>query len=172
MAERDDVRNRLKKHSLTQVWLIQQLGLRGIVTDKTELIGVVGSVIASLFGGWDAALVTLVIFMAIDYVTGLLVAGVFHNSGKTENGALESRAGWKGLCRKCITLLMVLVATRLDLVTGTNFIRDAVVIAFIANETISIVENAGLMGINIPPAITQAIEVLKKKSDSADKADQ
>ena len=135
-------------------------------------IGVVGSVIASLFGGWDAALVTLVIFMAIDYVTGLLVAGVFHNSGKTENGALESRAGWKGLCRKCITLLMVLVATRLDLVTGTNFIRDAVVIAFIANETISIVENAGLMGINIPPAITSAIEVLKKKSDSADNTDQ
>ena len=109
---------------------------------------------------------------AIDYVTGLLVAGVFHNSGKTENGALESRAGWKGLCRKCITLLMVLVATRLDLVTGTNFIRDAVVIAFIANETISIVENAGLMGINIPPAITSAIEVLKKKSDSVDNTDQ
>lgn len=135
-------------------------------------IGVVGSVIASLFGGWDAALVTLVIFMAIDYVTGLLVAGVFHNSGKTENGALESRAGWKGLCRKCITLLMVLVATRLDLVTGTNFIRDAVVIAFIANETISIVENAGLMGINIPSAITSAIEVLKKKSDSVDNTDQ
>lgn len=135
-------------------------------------IGVVGSVIASLFGGWDAALVTLVIFMAIDYVTGLLVAGVFHNSGKTENGALESRAGWKGLCRKCITLLMVLVATRLDLVTGTNFIRDAVVIAFIANETISIVENAGLMGINIPPTITSAIEVLKKKSDSVDNTDQ
>ena len=135
-------------------------------------IGVVGSVIASLFGGWDAALVTLVNFMAIDYVTGLLVAGVFHNSGKTENGALESRAGWKGLCRKCITLLMVLVATRLDLVTGTNFIRDAVVIAFIANETISIVENAGLMGINIPPAITSAIEVLKKKSDSVDNTDQ
>lgn len=135
-------------------------------------IGVVGSVIASLFGGWDAALVTLVIFMAIDYVTGLLVAAVFHNSGKTENGALESRAGWKGLCRKCITLLMVLVATRLDLVTGTNFIRDAVVIAFIANETISIVENAGLMGINIPPAITSAIEVLKKKSDSVDNTDQ
>lgn len=135
-------------------------------------IGVVGSVIASLFSGWDAALVTLVIFMAIDYVTGLLVAGVFHNSGKTENGALESRAGWKGLCRKCITLLMVLVATRLDLVTGTNFIRDAVVIAFIANETISIVENAGLMGINIPPAITSAIEVLKKKSDSVDNTDQ
>lgn len=45
-------------------------------------------------------------------------------------------------------------------------------IAFIANETISIVENAGLMGINIPPAITSAIEVLKKKSDSVDNTDQ
>ena len=121
-------------------------------------IGVAGSFIASLFGGWDAALATLVIFMAIDYVTGLIVAGVFHNSGKTENGALESRAGWKGLCRKGVSLLVVLVACRLDLITGTNFIRDAVVIAF--------VENAGLMGINIPPAITAAIEVLKKKSDT------
>ena len=104
--------------------------------------------------------------MAIDYITGLIVAGVFHNSGKTENGALESRAGWKGLCRKGVSLLVVLVACRLDLITGTNFIRDAVVIAFVANETISIVENAGLMGINIPPAITAAIEVLKKKSDT------
>lgn len=131
------------------------------------VIGIVGGFVASLFGGWDAALVTLVTFMAIDYVTGLIVAGVFHNSGKTQNGALESRAGWKGLCRKGVSLLVVLVACRLDLMMGdTNFIRDAVVIAFVANETISIVENAGLMGINIPPAITAAIEVLKKKSDT------
>ena len=64
------------------------------------LIGVSGSALASLFGGWDAALKTLIIFMAIDYITGLIVAGVFKTSEKTENGALESRAGWKGLCRK------------------------------------------------------------------------
>ena len=61
------------------------------------LIGMGGSLIASLFGGWDAALVTLLIFMGIDYVTGLIVAGVFHASGKTATGALESHAGWKGL---------------------------------------------------------------------------
>lgn len=96
-------------------------------------IGVVGGFIASLFGGWDAALVTLMIFMGIDYVTGLIVAGVFHNSEKTTNGALESRVGWKGLCRKGVSLLVVLVACRLDLIMGSNFIRDAVVIAFIAN---------------------------------------
>ena len=129
------------------------------------MIGAIGALIASLFGGWDTALVTLMIFMATDYVTGLIVAGVFHTSQKSENGALESRAGWKGLCRKGVTLLVVLVACRLDLITGTNFIRDAVIIAFICNETISIIENAGLMGIDIPPALTAAIEVLKKKSD-------
>ena len=129
------------------------------------MIGAIGALISSLFGGWDQALATLVIFMAMDYVTGLIVAGVFHTSQKSENGALESRAGWKGLCRKGVTLLVVLVACRLDLITGTNFIRDAVIIAFICNETISIIENAGLMGIDIPPALTAAIEVLKKKSD-------
>lgn len=129
-------------------------------------IGVVGGFIASLFGGWDAALITLVIFMGVDYLTGLIVAGVFHNSEKTETGTLESRAGWKGLCRKGVTLLVVLVACRLDMVIGSNFIRDSVVIAFIANETISIIENAGLMGIPIPAVISKAIDVLKKKTES------
>lgn len=127
--------------------------------------GVVGSFIASLFGGWDAALITLIIFMGIDYLTGLIVAGVFHKSGKTENGTLESRAGWKGLCKKGVTLLIVLVACRLDMVIGSTFIRDAVVIAFIANETISIVENAGLMGVPIPTVITKAIEILNKRGE-------
>ena len=129
------------------------------------LIGVAGSALASFFGGWDAALKTLIIFMAADYITGLIVAGVFKTSEKTANGALESRAGWKGLCRKGVTLLVVLVACRLDLVMGSNFIRDAVIIAFIANEAISIIENAGLMGIRIPAVIMRAIEVLKKKTE-------
>lgn len=132
------------------------------------VIGVIGSTIASLFGGFDAALITLIIFMGVDYITGLIVAGVFHKSAKTKNGALESGAGWKGLCKKGVTLLVVLVACRLDLVMGSNFIRDAVVIAFVANETISIIENAGLMGVPIPTVITKAIEVLKKKSESED----
>ena len=134
-------------------------------------IGVVGSTIASFFGGFDAALMTLLIFMGVDYATGLIVAGVFHKSEKTENGALESRAGWKGLCRKGVSLLVVLVACRLDMIMGSNFIRDATVIAFIANETISIIENAGLMGVPIPSVITKAIEVLKKKSEREDKKD-
>ena len=128
-------------------------------------VGVVGAFIASLFGGLDAGLMTLIIFMAIDYISGLLIAGVFHNSKKTESGTLESRAGWKGLCRKGMTLLFVLIAYRLDLVIGSNYIRDAVIIGFIANETISIVENAGLMGIPLPAVISKAIDILTQKKD-------
>lgn len=128
-------------------------------------IGAVGGAIAAAFGGWDAALATLLIFMTVDYISGLIVAGVFHNSKKTESGTLESRAGWKGLCRKAVTLLFVLIAYRLDLVIGVNYIRDAVIIGFIANELISIVENAGLMGIPLPTVIQNAIDILTKKSD-------
>lgn len=128
-------------------------------------VGVVGGFIAALFGGWDAALTTLIIFMAIDYISGLIVAGVFHASKKSETGALESRAGWKGLIRKCFTLLFVLVAYRLDLAIGVEYIRDTVIIGFIANELISIVENMGLMGIPLPPIVTKAIDILTKKQE-------
>ena len=137
--------------------------MNGLKTMICTGIGVVGSTVAAAFGGWDAAMITLVSMMVIDYLTGVLVAGVFHNSPKTENGALESKAGWKGLCRKGVTLLIVLVAARLDIILGTGFIRDAVIIGYIANETISIIENAGLMGVPIPEAIKKAIEVLQQK---------
>ena len=62
-----------------------------------------------------------------------------------------------------MTLLFVWVAYRIDLTIGTNYIRDAVIIAFIANELISIVENAGLMGVPMPDVIVKAIDVLQKK---------
>ena len=131
--------------------------------------GGAGAAIASLYGGWDAALQTLILFMAVDYVTGLIVAGVFHASPKSRTGALESRAGWKGLIRKGETLLIVLVACRLDAVMATSFVRDAVVIGFICNETISIIENAGLMGLPIPAAITKAVDILKQRSETEQK---
>ena len=128
-------------------------------------VGVIGGFVASLFGGWDAALTTLLLFMVIDFISGVVVAGVFHNSTKSETGTLQSFAGWKGLCRKCMTLLFVLIAYRLDLAIGVNYIRDTVIIGFIANELISIIENAGLMGLPLPEVITQAIDILKKKDN-------
>ena len=132
------------------------------------VIGMIGGFFAYLFGGWDAALITLIIAMVIDFVSGLVVAGVFHKSKKTDSGALESKAGWKGLCRKVMTLLMVLIAYRLDLAIGVDYIKNTVIIGFIANEVISIVENAGLMGLQYPDVINKAIDILTKKSGGKD----
>ena len=127
------------------------------------IVGMIGAVITNLFGGWTRDMETLLIFMAIDFLTGLIVAGVFKRSEKSSSGALDSHAGWKGLCKKCVTLFFVLIAHRLDLVLDTNYIRTATTIGFILNELISITENAGLMGIPLPQIITKAIEVLKHK---------
>lgn len=129
------------------------------------IAGAVGGAIAWALGGWDASLVTLILFMAIDYISGLIVAGVFHKSKKTDSGALQSRAGWKGLCKKGMTLLFVLIANRLDIAIGSTYIRDAVIIGFITNELISIIENAGLMGIKLPTVITKAIDILTEKAE-------
>lgn len=128
--------------------------------------GVAGSLITKLFGGWSEDMVTLVIFMAIDFITGLIVAGVFKSSGKSESGALNSKASFRGLCKKCVMLLFVLLAYRLDILLNTDYIKTATIIGFILNEVISIVENAGLMGIPLPGVITKAIDVLKSKSET------
>ena len=137
------------------------------------IIGMVGAFISRLFGGWTSSLTVLVMLMVLDYVMGLVVAGVFKKSPKTESGALESRAGWQGLCRKGGTLAIAWVACQLDYIMGTNYLRDAVAILYIANEIISIIENAGLIGIPIPKIIQNAIEILKRRAgEGADKEDE
>ena len=139
--------------------------MTNIKTADLAAIGTIGGGIAALFGGWTSAMTTLIIFMVIDYATGIIVAGVFHRSGKSKSGALESRAGFKGLCRKGMILLILLVACRLDLMLGTGYIKDCVCIAFVVNETLSIIENAGLMGVPIPQVLIKAIDVLKAKEE-------
>lgn len=129
------------------------------------LAGIVGGAIAALFGGWGATLGLLVILMVADYITGLLVAGVWKKSKKSQSGALESKAGFKGLCKKCMILAFVLIAYRLDLVLGTTYLKDAVCIGFCVNELISLTENAGLMGVWVPPPLAKAVELLKTKYD-------
>ncbi len=131
------------------------------------ITALIGSAIAELFGGWDMALQTLVIFMAVDWITGgILLPGVFGKSPKSTNGAMESHAGWKGLCRKAMTLFYVLVAARLDALMHTDYLRDAVCIGFIANEALSIAENAGLMGLPMPSYIKKGIDILKTNVES------
>ena len=127
------------------------------------LIGLIGSAFCWAFGGWDSALAALTVCMAVDYISGSLVALVFHKSNKTESGAYNSAYGLKGLCKKGLMLLFVLVAVQIDKVLATEYARDAVCIGFCANEVLSIIENLGLAGIPMPQAVTKALEQLQKK---------
>ena len=129
-------------------------------------LGVVGSLLAAAFGGWDAALMALMICIAVDYVSGSIVALVFHNSSKSETGAYNSTYGLKGLCKKGLMLLFVLVAVQIDRVLGADYVRDAVCIGFCSNEVLSIVENLGLAGVPMPQAVVKALEQLQSKHGS------
>lgn len=124
----------------------------------------IGGLVTHLLGGWSHDMNTLLIFMAIDFISGLALATIFKNSTKTHGGALESRACMKGLFRKGMILVFVMVGNRLDLTLGTDYIRTTVIIGFIANELISIIENAGLMGVKFPKVISDSVEILKSKS--------
>lgn len=133
-----------------------------------SMTGLGGAILTTLYGGWSSAMTTLCIFMGIDYLTGIVCAVVFKKSKKSDNGGLESGAAWKGLCKKCVTLLLVLMAYRLDIEAKTTFIKDAVCIAFITSEGISILENAVLMGMIVPKPLKDALDFLKNKGDQND----
>lgn len=140
-------------------------GISGAKVAFCASIGAIGGFIVDMFGGWSEDMVTLIIFMAIDYIMGIIIAGVFKKSKKTASGALESKVGWKGLCKKGVTLLFVLIAHRLDVSLGVHYIKTATIIGFIVNEAISIIENAGIMDIPLPKALIKAVEVLKQKEE-------
>lgn len=129
------------------------------------ITGAIGSFVAAALGGWDAAVNTLIVFMLIDYVTGWILAVVFKKSHKTATGGYSSAIGLKGICKKVMILLLVVVANLLDKQTGANFVRDGVCIAFMVNEAMSILENAGLMGVPIPAALKKALDVLHEKQE-------
>ena len=127
------------------------------------LIAVIGAIFTSLVGGWDSAMTTLVIFMMIDFMTGFVTA-IIGKSKHSISGRLNSKAVWVGLSKKFCIILMVIVAMRIDILLETTYVRDATCIGFCANELLSIIENTSLMGIQYPPAMKKALEVLQKKA--------
>lgn len=131
----------------------------------------VGTAIAEALGGWDGALKALVCIMAVDYITGVVCALIWHKSPKSADGTFESKASIKGLFRKGAILLVVLVAYKVDLLAGTAGVtRTAVILFFCANDGMSIVENLGIMGVPMPPALKDAFAVLRQKSGDEESA--
>lgn len=132
------------------------------------IFGSIGSLLSFLLGGFDNVMIALLIFMVLDFLSGLILAIVFKNSKKTDNGKLSSSAGIIGLSKKIFILFLVALATQLDIILETSFIRDGTVIGFISMEGISIIENASLAGLPIPKVIKNALEIISKKEKDKD----
>lgn len=126
--------------------------------------GVAAGVVSALIGGWDLALETLAIIMALDYLTGLIVAGVFHKSPKSEGGALDSKAAFKGLCKKALIVVIVVAFHQADKLTGKSFFRDGACWAFFIAEMISILENVGLV-YPLPAFISKCLDWFREKGE-------
>ena len=129
------------------------------------VLAATGSAVAQALGGWDVALKVLICFMALDYITGWLVAAVWHKSAKSKTGALDSKASYKGLVKKGVMLALVWMAALLDQATGSDFARDAVCMFFIANEGLSILENTAVMGVPYPAFIKNMLDAIHQASD-------
>lgn len=132
------------------------------------ILGILAASGVKLFGGWTPTLNIVLILMGIDLAAGFLVAAVFKKSPKSESGAASSSAMLKGICKKIMMIFLLAVAHQLDLALGVDYIMLAATYGFIANEALSIVENAGLMGIVKSDVIINAIEVLKGKSQKTE----
>lgn len=123
-----------------------------------SILAAIGAAISYLFGGWSTALQTLLVFVVIDYLTGVLASG--------KQGELSSKAGLKGIGRKCMIFMFVSMGHMADLHLSdghAHLFRDGVITFFIANEALSITENAGKMGVPIPEPIRRAVEIFKEK---------
>ena len=124
-----------------------------------------GSLVANTLGGWTADMKALVFMMGADYLTGVLVAALWQRSDKSRTGALDSKAGFRGLCKKGVILLLVWLGVLLDEALGVSYVRTAVILFFLGNEGLSLLENIGLMGVPFPAFLKKALEALRDKGD-------
>ena len=118
-----------------------------------------GGIFAYLFGPWDALIIALVIFVVADYITGVLKAAM--------QGKLSSAVGFKGLLKKVMIFVLVMVGTVVDMAipAANHAIRAAVIMFYIANEGLSILENAGQLGLPLPNALKNALEKIKEHEE-------
>lgn len=125
------------------------------------ITGTIGMYATYIFGEWSGSMITLCVCMVADFVLGLIVAGIFSNSKKTNGGGLSSQIAFKGLARKVCILILVAVGYWIDNLLNINYVRDGIIWAYVINELLSIVENIGLCGVPLPTIITKVIEILK-----------
>ena len=133
--------------------------LRGLLPVRKEaawgtVTGAAGVVSEYFFGAWNAALEALVWAMVIDYLTGVLAAYI------NPRLMLDSRTGFRGICKKILILLLVSLAHFVDSATGQQIVCTAVVWFFLGNEGLSILENAAKAGVPVPEKLRQTLKQL------------
>lgn len=119
------------------------------------------------FGDFTTAFKILSILMVIDYITGV-IDGLLGVSPKTEQGALNSKIGFKGIVKKFYMLLLIGIGYQLDILLNFNYIKELIIYSFIINELISLLENIGCMGVQYPEALNNIIDILKTKTEKAE----
>ena len=117
---------------------------------------IIGSFIGKLLGGYDMLLITLIIFVVMDYLTGVMKAII--------EKKLSSSVGFKGIFKKILIFFLIVISVRIDLMLNDIGIRYIVIMFYLINEAISILENAGKMGLPLPPKLNEILESLKQKN--------
>ena len=132
-----------------------------ITMEKIQLIlSVIGGSIMASLGGCDTLLMVLIGFVAVDYISGILLA--------IKNGTLNSKKGFLGLAKKGVIFLVVFLAQLLDNATGLGAIRSMTVLFYISNEGISVLENLGKLDIKYPQKLKDILEQLEDKDEHKD----
>ena len=121
-----------------------------------SIVAVIATFFTYLFGGWDIALIVLVAFMVLDYATGMMWAYI--------QKTLNSQIGFRGLIKKCMILVVLIIAVLLDRMinSGTAVFRSLVCYFYIANEGISLLENVSHLGLPIPDKLKNALQQLNE----------
>ncbi|GAA0325764.1 hypothetical protein GCM10008967_15420 [Bacillus carboniphilus] len=124
------------------------------------MVSVLGSVLSTVFGGWNHLLILLLVAVVLDYILGVFIAFI--------TGALSSRIGWRGIAKKVSIFALVSVAHIADVILGdSQMIRNATILFYLCNECISIIENASKAGVPIPKFLLNALEIISQKQEEA-----
>ena len=126
------------------------------------VIGALTTGLLKVIGEPTQDLKILLLLMVIDLIVGFTVSAVWHKSSKTKSGKVSSKVMFKGIVKKILTLVLVVVAYQIDILLGYDVIRHIAIIAFIVQEIISIIENIAITGIKSPEIITKALDVLER----------
>ena len=126
------------------------------------VIGALTTGLLKVIGEPTQDLKILLLLMVIDLIVGFTVSAVWHKSSKTKSGKVSSKVMFKGIVKKILTLVLVVVAYQIDILLGYDVIRHIAIIAFIVQEIISIIENIAITGIKSPEIITKALDILER----------